>query len=62
MELSLLTFVLVLGAGLTSVLSPCVLPILPIIVTGTERESRWRPFFMVHRGLPGKAALIFRKK
>ncbi|MBS1209524.1 MAG: hypothetical protein H6R19_1922 [Proteobacteria bacterium] len=47
MELSLLTLVLVLGAGITSVLSPCVLPVLPIIVTGTERESRWRPIFIV---------------
>ena len=47
MELSLLTIFLVLGAGITSVLSPCVLPVLPIIVTGTERESRWRPIFIV---------------
>ncbi len=47
MELSFMTLILVLGAGLTSVLSPCVLPVLPIIVTGTERESKWRPIFIV---------------
>ena len=42
-----MTFILVLVAGLTSVLSPCVLPVVPIVVTGTEHDSRWRPLFIV---------------
>lgn len=35
------------GAGLTSVLSPCVLPVLPIVVTGRAEESRLRPLLIV---------------
>ncbi len=42
-----MTILMVLVAGLTSVLSPCVLPVVPIIVTGTEQDSRWRPLFIV---------------
>lgn len=38
---------LAFGAGVLSVLSPCVLPILPIIVTGTERDCRYRPLLIV---------------
>lgn len=38
---------LVFGAGVLSVLSPCVLPILPIIVTGTDRDCRYRPLLIV---------------
>jgi cytochrome c-type biogenesis protein len=34
-------------AGLTSVFSPCILPILPILVAGTEREHRARPLLIV---------------
>jgi cytochrome c-type biogenesis protein len=35
------------GAGLASVLSPCVLPILPIVVTGRVEEGRLRPLLIV---------------
>lgn len=35
------------GAGLASVLSPCVLPVLPIVVTGRAEESRFRPLLIV---------------
>jgi len=35
------------GAGLASVLSPCVLPILPIVVTGRAEEGRLRPLLIV---------------
>jgi len=38
---------LVFGAGVLSVLSPCVLPILPIIVTGTGQDCRYRPLLIV---------------
>lgn len=47
MDFSLLSIGMVLLAGITSVLSPCVLPVLPIIVTGTEHDSRWRPLYIV---------------
>lgn len=52
MELSLASLGLALVAGLASILSPCVLPVVPIIVTGTERDSRWRPLAIV-LGLAG---------
>lgn len=35
------------GAGLASVASPCVLPVLPIIVAGRADEERSRPAFIV---------------
>ncbi|MHB1310731.1 MAG: cytochrome c biogenesis CcdA family protein [Gemmatimonadaceae bacterium] len=38
---------LVFGAGLASVLSPCVLPVVPLIVTGTARDHRLRPVLIV---------------
>lgn len=38
---------LAFGAGLASVASPCVLPVVPIIVTGGEQDSRWRPVSIV---------------
>ncbi|MFH1467138.1 MAG: cytochrome c biogenesis CcdA family protein [Pseudomonadota bacterium] len=54
MDLSLASIGLSFGAGLASVLSPCVAPVLPIIVTGTERDSRLRPLAIV-----GGLALTF---
>jgi cytochrome c-type biogenesis protein len=47
MDLSPAAFALVFAAGLTSVLSPCVLPVIPLVITGTEHDSRWRPVFIV---------------
>ena len=38
---------LVLGAGLASVLSPCVIPVIPLIVTGTARDHKLRPVLIV---------------
>jgi cytochrome c-type biogenesis protein len=38
---------LAFGAGLVSVLSPCVLPVLPIIVTGGDNDHRSRPLMIV---------------
>jgi cytochrome c-type biogenesis protein len=38
---------LAFGAGLASVASPCVLPVVPIIVTGTAEDHRWRPALVV---------------
>jgi cytochrome c-type biogenesis protein len=37
----------VFTAGLMSVLSPCVLPIVPIVVTGNNNEHKWRPMLVV---------------
>lgn len=34
-------------AGLASVASPCVLPVVPLLVTGTAEEHRWRPALVV---------------
>ncbi|MFO7576828.1 MAG: cytochrome c biogenesis CcdA family protein [Pelovirga sp.] len=34
-------------AGVASVASPCVLPVVPIIVTGTEKDHRLRPLLIV---------------
>src|SRR4030065_351331 len=38
---------LVLGAGVASVLSPCVIPVVPLIVTGTARDHKLRPVLIV---------------
>src|SRR5450759_3462507 len=38
---------LVFGAGLVSVLSPCVIPVVPLIVTGTAKDHRLRPVLIV---------------
>jgi cytochrome c-type biogenesis protein len=42
-----LNLFLVFGAGLASVLSPCVLPVIPIIVTGSGNDSKFRPLLIV---------------
>jgi cytochrome c-type biogenesis protein len=42
-----LNALLVLGAGLASVLSPCVLPVVPLIVTGTVDDHKLRPVLIV---------------
>lgn len=38
---------LTFGAGLASVASPCVLPVVPILVTGTAEDHRSRPALVV---------------
>lgn len=47
MDLSVTSLVMALMAGLASVASPCVLPVVPIIVTGTEEDHRLRPLLVV---------------
>ncbi len=34
-------------AGMLSVFSPCILPILPIVLTGSEKDSKLRPVFII---------------
>jgi cytochrome c-type biogenesis protein len=46
-DLGLSTLALTFGAGLASVASPCVLPVVPLIVTGTADEHRARPALIV---------------
>ena len=47
MDFSIVTLFMAIGAGLASVLSPCVLPVIPIIMAGAEREDRLRPLIIV---------------
>ncbi len=47
MDFNLLNIALTFGAGFASVLSPCVLPVIPIIVTGSDKDSKYRPLFIV---------------
>jgi cytochrome c-type biogenesis protein len=47
MDLGISSILLSLGAGLASVLSPCVLPVVPVIVAGAEKEDRLRPLLVV---------------
>lgn len=47
LDLSLTSIVIVIFAGLASVASPCVLPVVPIIVTGTEQDHKYRPVLIV---------------
>lgn len=43
-----MTFVLLaLAAGALTILAPCILPLLPIILGGTQGASRWRPIAVV---------------
>ncbi len=47
MEIGLTAIALSFGAGLASVASPCVLPVVPILVSGTADEHRSRPALIV---------------
>lgn len=47
MEISLTNILLTVLAGITSVASPCVLPVIPVIVTGQENDHRYRPLLIV---------------
>jgi cytochrome c-type biogenesis protein len=47
MDISAITIIMAVGAGLASVLSPCVLPVIPIIMAGAERNDRLRPLIVV---------------
>ncbi len=47
LELGPSALALTFGAGLASVASPCVLPVVPIVVTGTADDHRWRPALVV---------------
>jgi cytochrome c-type biogenesis protein len=47
MDVGLSAVALSFGAGLASVASPCVLPVVPILVAGTADEHRARPALIV---------------
>jgi len=41
-----LTALMVFGAGFLSILSPCVLPVVPIVVAGSGNDHKARPFLI----------------
>ncbi len=47
MDIGLSSFALSFAAGLASVASPCVLPVVPLLVTGTTEDDRARPALVV---------------
>jgi cytochrome c-type biogenesis protein len=47
LDLSLANIALVIFAGIASITSPCVLPVVPIIVAGTEEDHKYRPVLIV---------------
>lgn len=47
MDLGIANIVLAVGAGLASVLSPCVLPVIPVVAAGADRSDRLRPLLVV---------------
>ncbi len=47
LELSITTLLMVTLAGVASIASPCVLPMVPIIITGTEDDHKYRPLLIV---------------
>ncbi|MBN1956878.1 MAG: sulfite exporter TauE/SafE family protein [Desulfuromonadales bacterium] len=47
LDLSLTTVAMVIFAGVASITSPCVLPVVPIIVAGTEKDHKYRPLLIV---------------
>lgn len=47
MDFNIINLFMAVGAGVASVLSPCVLPVIPIIMAGAERNDRLRPLIVV---------------
>ncbi|MEI6703142.1 MAG: cytochrome c biogenesis CcdA family protein [Deltaproteobacteria bacterium] len=47
MDFSIVNISMAIAAGLASVLSPCVLPVIPIIMAGAEAKDRLRPLIVV---------------
>jgi cytochrome c-type biogenesis protein len=47
LDLGLTNIFLAIAAGLASVLSPCVLPVVPVLVAGAERKDPLRPLLIV---------------
>lgn len=47
MDLGIANITLAVGAGLASVLSPCVLPVIPVVMAGAEKKDRLRPLLVV---------------
>lgn len=47
MEFTVINILMAVGAGVASVMSPCVLPVIPIVMAGAERNDRLRPLILV---------------
>ncbi|MBE9486886.1 MAG: cytochrome c biogenesis protein CcdA [Chloroflexi bacterium] len=46
-DLSMTSLLMAVLAGLASIASPCVLPVVPIIVTGSKEDHKYRPLLIV---------------
>lgn len=46
-DITFATVFMCITAGFTSIASPCVLPVVPIIVTGTNEDHKYRPLLIV---------------
>jgi len=46
-DFGFVTIFMAIAAGVASVFSPCVLPVVPIIMAGAEREDKLRPLIVV---------------
>ena len=51
------SYALALAAGVVTILNPCVLPLLPVVLAGALREDRWGPVALV-AGLAVSFALV----
>ncbi|WP_321367438.1 cytochrome c biogenesis CcdA family protein [uncultured Desulfuromusa sp.] len=47
LDLSITTMAMAIFAGIASIASPCVLPVIPIVITGTENDHKHRPLLIV---------------
>ena len=47
LDLSFTTMAMTIFAGIASVASPCVLPVVPIVITGTDSDHKHRPLLIV---------------
>ncbi len=46
MDLTLMNILLSIAAGIVSIFAPCILPILPGLVIGYEKEDKYRPILL----------------
>lgn len=47
MEFSFISLLMAVGAGMASIASPCVLPVVPVLVAGKVNQYRHRPLLIV---------------
>ena len=47
MEFNFINMAIAFAAGVASVASPCVLPVIPIVIAGTDKDHKYRPLLIV---------------